>query len=257
MGAYRPNDYDLLLFFISVCKKWNVPVILPPKNYEIDYLQDLFGSWYCRTEKTRTLKIPMYIKNNNDPVFALPLILRHRNCKRADREDKHICMLIYIRNKKQLIYYDPTENKDYDTSKLFGELIVKFSLLGHPVREVIISQAPGCPKGLQGAQEAPHFQMNKECVLGKTIGFCSIWSIHFLDRFFDHENKSCPKNLTKYITGYLDNLLKMRREFEHTLPPEIYKSFYLVKRRQLGESKLDIKSAYSNMLNYIVSKVLY
>lgn len=226
---YRPNDYDMFLFFMLICKKRNIPYVVPEKNGTVDYLEDLFARWHCKTSY-RELQVPMYLKNNQAPLFAVPLLLRHRDCKCANREDKHMCMLIYIRDEKTLYFYDPAHNnKDYDVSKLFDELIIKFNLLGHQVNSIKITGT----ECLQGAQEC-EIQIHKRS-LGETIGFCSIWSLHFLDHFFLGQQTIKTKSLTGYIKDYLNSLLKLRREFENSLPKEIYHSFYLVKKRQMGE----------------------
>lgn len=225
---YRPNDYDLFLFFMLICKKHNIPYIVPD-TYDINYLEDLFAQWHCKKDY-RELKVPMYLKNNQAPTFAVPLVMRHRNCKCAEHEDKHMCMIIYIRDEKTLYFYDPAHNKrDYDISKLLDEVIVKFSLLGHPVNSVKTTGT----ECLQGAQEC-EIAISKRR-LGETIGFCSIWSIHFLDHFFTGSKILKTKSLTLYIKDYLNGLLKSRRDFEHSLQKDIYQSFYLVKKRQMGE----------------------
>jgi len=240
---YRPNDYDFFLFFMLICKKHNIPYVIPETN-SIDYLEDLFIRWHCKREY-RELKVPMYLKNNQAPIFAVPLIMRHRDCKCDQRENKHACMVIYIRDEKTLYFYDPAHNtKYYNVPKLLDELQVKFNLLGHYVNRVKITET----ECLQGKQEC-EIAISKRA-LGDTIGFCSIWSLHFLDYFFMGKRILKTKSLTRYIKEYLDSLLKMRRNFENQLPKDIYHSFYLVKKRQLGQQVPDM-----NWPN-VVSKML-
>ena len=240
---YRPNDYDMFLFFMLICKKRKIPYIVPESS-DTNYLEELFVRWHCKPSY-RELLVPMYLKNNQAPVFAVPLLLRHRDCKCAQHEDKHMCMLIYIRDEKALYFYDPAHNvRAYDVSKLLDELIIKFNLIGHQVNSVQITGS----ECLQGAQECEIQVQNRS--LGETIGFCSIWSLHFLDHFFLGQQTIKTKSLTDYIQSYLNSLLKSRREFENSLTKEIYHSFYLVKKRQMGEGvpEQNWKSVVSKMI---------
>lgn len=251
---FVPNTYNFLLTTLFILDKHNVKLLLPSEymlKNNIKNFRDLFIHWNCETEDSdkkylRKLDIPKFYSNeikkfinrtdSNKRFLVFPLILHDKlKCSESVQTSKitHTNIIIYDKINKSLERFDPSNTINYDSSMidtvLLDTFVNKFNL------DIEKTYTPNsiCPqkKGIQGMQEQEVYSNKIKIVLGGNIGFCSMYSLLYLDLRLSNIDKE-PSDiikmilkisqkkgitLTKMIVDYTYNLQKVHENIENEL----------------------------------------
>lgn len=245
---YKSNSYYIFLFFNLILNKHGLSLQIPSreflKKHLIQSLYDLFLVWSCK-ENERKLKIPEFykynitdLKNNKDRYIPFVLILHSEaSCSKQDR-NSHMMLLLYDKKYEFLELFDsgvyPGGSENYDLNLLINIIKSLFkNELNLNVKDIFLPNQI-CPKiGIQHLQEFEVINNDIKIIFGKNAGFCSIFSLIYLDKRLEVSNViEKPKetiqklldytilnkiSLTRFIIDYLKELNKLKRHVESTI----------------------------------------
>lgn len=264
--VYHPSNYNFLIFINSILHKHQQPLLLPSANdfkkYKPVHTSDLFIHWYCDNETgLRKLDVPdLYIVtikrsmlNKKTRFIAFPLVMHHSHqCAQVQtRSYSHMTLVLYDKKYQYLEFFDSAThvskfNIEIAPTVLMNVLYAKFKL---PIKRVI-PPSRICPMGgIQHLQEQEVYKHKLTQVLGGNIGFCSIYSIMYLDARLSTPNTKPDevirrlldtalnnnKSLTKNIVDYLKELIDVQQAIEEQMNPQIV---YKIKQVESNKLKL-------------------
>lgn len=245
--VFVPNTYNFLLSTLEILNKHNIELLLPSKymiKNHIKNFRDLFIHWNCDVNAFRKLDVPRFynskikkfIEDDSQRFLVFPLILHDKlKCSETVQTSKvtHTNVIIYDKLNKSLERFDPSNNNYYDSDTIELVLFNTFANNYNLDIKKMISPTGIClqEKGIQGLQEDEVYSNKIKVVLGGNVGFCSMYSLLYLDLRLTYPNKEQSDiikiiikkaqekgiSLTQLIVEYTYNLQKIQSQIEYQL----------------------------------------
>jgi hypothetical protein len=277
---FVPNTYNFLLSTLDILNKNNIDLLLPSKymiKNHIKNFRDLFIHWNCDQNTLRKLdtpkfyksKIKKFIEDKNQRFIVFPLILHDKlKCSEKLQTSKitHTNIIIYDKLNKSLERFDPSNTIYYESEMIETVLFNTFENdFGLEIKN-IYKPTSIClqQKGIQGLQEDEVYTNKIKAILGGNIGFCSMYSLLYLDSRLSHPNKEPSEiinmiikkaqtkgiSLTKMIVEYTYNLQKIQKEITKDL--EHKDQINIIYEYEEEEKKLKKSGISQEEIDYIL-----
>lgn len=206
--TYNACHKKFIILFLNILKKYNLPLLLPNKN-KLHILKNeisFFITWHVNHFYMRELFIPHYykdvfnkfLKNNNQRFIAFPIILYNPTSiinpeytTHALHNFSHLILLVYDKKYKYFERFDSANNLyEYDSHILDTNIVNTFKNTFNIQIEGINTPWMICRSGgIQMYQEREIYNSTLIPQLGINIGFCSIYTLWYLEQRLIHQNQ--------------------------------------------------------------------
>lgn len=254
--VYYPSNYNSLIFINYILHKHKQQLLLPTRRVKLNVASDLFMHWFCDDQvMLRKLAVPPFydsmvkaaLRNNDIRFVAFPLVLHHKNnCKdRQTRGWNHMTLVLYDKKYKYIELFDPANSPSNNYNMeilpmiLFNVLQNQFNI---QINGIVTPSNICIGGGIQALQEEEVYSNKVKEIIGGNIGFCSIFSVLYLDFRLANPDKRPSQvvelikktandkvySLTKYIVEYLTELQSKQREIENSIDSDILEKIKVI-----------------------------
>ncbi|NBO99373.1 MAG: hypothetical protein EBU90_04495 [Proteobacteria bacterium] len=204
--SYTPTNHKLAVLMDDICRRYGVPQLFNAiSRSQCDttaHYGNYFITWRVNNFNMRVIDIPEYYKGifsefvaatttDSGRFIAFPILMTHPKSifKPQTTEGcflnlNHVSMLVYDKQFGYLERFDSGNNVHlYDGELLDTVLVSSFqNTFGITVRGYLTPWMICQKHGIQALQEAEIYNANIPAVLGVTIGFCSVYSLWYLEQ---------------------------------------------------------------------------
>lgn len=206
--TYTPTNHKLAVLMDNICRRYGAPQLFTAtaksrskNDTNVDYSKN-FIVWRVNEFRMRILDIPDYYKrifaeffsSDSGRFIAFPLLMMHprsifnpQTTEHCFLNINHVNMVVYDKHFGYLERFDSGNNVHlYDGESLDTVLVNSFQqAFGITVRGYLtpwmICGNRG-HQGIQALQEAEIYAAGVPAILGVTIGFCSVYSLWYLEQ---------------------------------------------------------------------------
>jgi len=204
--TYTPTNHKLAVLIDDICLRYGVPQLFNAISRSqcdttVNY-GNYFITWSVNSFNMRVLDIPDYYKRifsdfvgntttNSSRFIVFPILMTHpksifnpKTTEQCFLNLNHVSMLIYDKHFGYLERFDSANNIHlYDGESLDTVLISSFqNTFGVTVRGYLTPWMICQKHSIQALQEAEIYNSDIPAILGVTIGFCSIYSLWYLEQ---------------------------------------------------------------------------
>ena len=225
--TYTPTNHKLAVLMDDICQRYGVPQLFNAisrswSDNKVDYTK-YFIIWRVNNFNMRVLDIPEYYKgifsdfvasNNSGRFIAFPVLMMYpksifkpQTTEHCFLNLNHVSMLVYDKHFGYLERFDSGNNVHLYDGELLDTVIVSSfqNTFGIMVRGYLTPWMICQKHGIQALQEAEIYNANLPAVLGVTIGFCSVYSLWYLEQRLRHANKFTHPSLI--IFNHINRIL--------------------------------------------------
>lgn len=257
--VYHPNNYNTLISINHILHKHKQQLLLPSgrsiNRKKFKFSSDLFMHWFCDDNvMMRQLTVPSFyegmikaaLRNSAVRFIAFPLVLHNKNnCKdRQTRGWNHMTLVLYDKKYKYIELFDPAGLSDHYNMEILP--LVLFNVLGSrlniQIRGIVKPSNICIGGGIQTLQENEVYSLRLNKIVGGNVGFCSIFSVLYLDMRLSNPDKQPSEviqkikqaahekkySLTKYIVEYLGELQLRQSEIEKTIDSDVLQKIKII-----------------------------
>jgi hypothetical protein len=213
---YFPCQMIYMTLLWNLCKKYNLPSIIPDKKYNyINCPQDMCIKWYVNMYNMRQVDVPKYykykvnkfMKNKNQRFMAFPLIM-YNPCSIYNNQNiivkghmdtfSHMTIIIYDKKYRYLERFDSTNNLDIYDGIMVDPIITNVfqNMFDIKINGINTPWMISDYNGIQTMQEMEIYKSYYKPILGDNIGFCTMYTLWYLEQRVKNPN-NVPCNIVK------------------------------------------------------------
>lgn len=222
---YIPCQLIYTTLFWDLCKKYNLPSIIPEKKYNyINSPHDLYIKWYVNMYNMREIDVPKYykykvdkfMKNSNQRFMAFPLLMYNphsiynpMNTSAIKEMYSHMTVLIYDKQYGYLERFDSTNSLYVYDGVIVDTIITNVfqNLFNIKITGINTPWMICDNNGIQTLQEMEIYKSYYKPILGENIGFCTMYTLWYLEKRLQYANDT-PYNI---VNSEINKAIKLEK----------------------------------------------